>query len=334
MRLTVNQLPSHLKQHLVPIYFVTGDEFFLVDEACALIRAAAKKNGYCGHEFFQIDSHFNWENLTQQTDTLSLFDTHSLLELRLTNNKISESAKKFVQEYAKNPTDQKILLFICGKLTGQQLQAQWLRGIDQIGVILQIWPLERQQLPAWINQRLQAIGLRADQNACQLLAYHCEGNLLAAAQEIEKLRLLYPEGQITTEMITAVTSDQSRFDIFILTDSALAGESMRVYRVMQGLKQEGIEPILVLWALTREVRLLAQLAAKAASADFNEIFKRAGIWPRRQSLVKQALRRKSPLAWCALLQQANELDHLVKGARAGDIWLELCDFALAISRMS
>lgn len=330
MKLVLNQLNAHLKQKLAPIYIVASDEILLVDEACAAIREAAKMHGFATREVYHSDSNFSWENLTYLADSFSLFSNKTLLELRV--NKWPDVAKKALQSYVSNIPPDKILLIVTNKMDANQLKARWLQDVEKASVIVQIWPIDQSALPNWVRQRLLQTGLQANNEVCQLLAMHCEGNLLAAAQEIEKLSLLYPAGVITTDQVMTALTDNSRFDVFNLVDSALSGDAERVFRIVQNLQKEGVEPILVLWALAKELRVLAQLSSQSENIPIEKALQQAGVWQRRQALMKQALKRLTVREWRQLVVRANSLDNIIKGVAKGNIWGELMDLALGFTK--
>jgi len=243
MKIPFQQLSSQLSKPLSPIYFVTGDEPFQLDEACRMIREAAQQQGFSERQIFHVDRSFDWSALAAEGNNLSLFSEKKLIELRIPNAKPGREGTKALQEYSESLPDDTILLISAGKLEAAQTKSKWLKSLDQAGVLLQIWPVEISRLPQWIQQRLNLRGLSAEPEAIKILADRIEGNLLAADQEFEKLLLLYGEGKLSTEQIQSAVSDSARYDIFSFADACLSGDPERVAKLIFGLKAEGVEAV-------------------------------------------------------------------------------------------
>ena len=258
MKLRFEQLSEHLQQGLRPIYLLSGDEPLQLGEAADAIRAQARAQGFAEREVMHVEAGFDWNALAAASDTLSLFAEQRLIDLRLPSGKPGKEGGAALAEYAANPPQDTVLLITSGKLDKNAAKAKWYKALDSAGVTLQVWPVEANQLPRWVGQRMRARGLSASPEAAQLLAERVEGNLLAAAQEIEKLLLLYGESSVDAEMVEQGVADSARYDIFELVDTALLGDAPRVARIMEGLHGEGVEPILILWALVREIRALEE----------------------------------------------------------------------------
>lgn len=332
MRLRIEQLGQHVAKPLLPLYLLSGEEPLQMDEGMAALRKAARAQGYSERVVLQAESGFDWSVLTAACSSLSLFAERKLIELNLPGAKPGDAGSKALVAYAEQPPADSVLLIRCGKLEKQQQSSKWFKAIDKAGAILQIWPLEAQQLPGWIRQRLQMHGLQAGADVVQLLAERVEGNLLAAAQEIDKLALLFPAARLDYEPVRDAVSDSSRYDIFRLADSALVGDAARTARVLAGLRGEGEEPVLILWALVREVRVLARLAAgQAAGQPLAGLFQAERIWDKRKPLYQAALARYDLRRWRILLQRAARLDRICKGAEAGNPWDELLQFSMLMA---
>jgi DNA polymerase III subunit delta len=206
------------------------------------------------------------------------------------------------------------------------------KAIEDAGVHIQVWPVTVAQLPRWIGQRLQQAGLSADGNAIDLLVSRIEGNLLAAAQEIEKLKLLASNNHISYELMASVVADSARYDVFGLTDKAMHGDARAAVKTLQGLKTEGTDAINVLWAVTREIRAMVQISqAVAQGKNFEWAAKQAGVWDKRQPLIQTALRRLKPAHLQQLLRKANGIDKAIKGMRNAEPWDELLDLILNLA---
>lgn len=337
MQLRYEQLPQQLAKNLAPIYLLSGDVPLLLQEASESIRLAAKQQGYLERQVFHVETGFSWANFLAESNNFSLFANQQFLELRLTTNQLGEGGSKALQNYANNPPADKILLINLGKLDAAQQKSAWVQAIIKTGVFIQFWPIPTNQLPQWIEKRLSAAGLRLEKAGVELLAASAEGNLLAAVQEIEKLRLLFATDDasgaqkasgeyplIKTETIAQAITDNARFDIFQLADVCLQADRSRALRMLAGLRGEGVEAILVLWALTREVRVLAQIAFNIeAKLSLEQALQQQQVWEKRKPLVCQALKRHSSKSLVPLLKRAGKIDLIIKGLEKGNVWDEL-----------
>jgi DNA polymerase III subunit delta len=321
-------------QPLAAIYLVSGDEPLLVQIACDHIRHAAKKQGFSEREVFHAETGFNWQTLLTRSNNYGLFAEKQILELHLVQG-FSEAATEMLKTYANNPPTDKLLLIITGKLDRRQQQTTWFKQLDAVGVFIPIWSMEPAQLARWITERLAIGGLKVEKEAIQCLMSATEGNLLATAQEIEKLRLYF--GTDTNQVITRdnlmeAFSDNARFDPFKLTNAALQGEAKHCLRILNRLKEEGVEPLLILWALSRECRQLATLAFQLEQGkNLRTLFQTYHIWEKRQGLFQQALRRHSLTHWYRLLRFAARTDRTIKGVETNAIWPALHRLCLAIA---
>lgn len=331
MRLRIDQLAPHLARGLAPVYLVSGDEPLQVEEACDAIRAAARAQGYHERILFQAATGFDWSALAACTQNLSLFAERKLIELRLPGGKPGEAGGAALAAYAAQPASDSVLLVICPRLDAATQKSKWVSALDAAGMTLQVWPVEPRQLPEWIRRRLAARGLKADDEAVALLTERVEGNLLACAQDIEKLYLLYGAAGIDAAAVAAAVADNARFDIYALVDSALAGDGARSSRILEGLRAEGVDPVLVLWALVREVRALARMAYDCAQgAGVDQVLANHKVWEKRKGLVRAGLMRHKARAWQRMLLLAARIERIVKGALPGSAWDELLKLTLAM----
>lgn len=324
MKLTVDQLNTHLKKDLSPIYCVSSDEDLLLLEAQQLIRQHAVAQGYTEVNQYTLTPSFNWQDLLQKAANLSLFSDRQLIELMIPTGKPGDAGAKQLIAYAENPLPDTILLIISGKIDSASQRSKWYKALQEKGVVIPIWPIDRQRLPQWLKQRMQQVELSCDNQGLTLLAERVEGNLLAAAQEIEKLRLLYGPGPLSLEQMTTAVTDSSRFDVFKLVDSILLGEKKRTAHILQGLRLEGIDPTLVLWAISREYRLLAQISyGMAHGKTLKQCADELSVWDSRLSMFEKAIKNKPLRYFHHLLHKAHEVDCMIKGAKPGDAWLGL-----------
>lgn len=336
MKLSPAQLNKHLQGTLAPVYVVSGDDPLLCQEAADAIRTAARQQGFDERQVFSADANFDWGSLLLAGASLSLFAQRRLLELRLPSGKPGDKGAAALMEYCANPAEDTLLLVSLPKLDGSAQKTKWGKAIieGENCQFIQIWPVDAQQLPQWINQRLSQAGLSAQRDAVDLIAARVEGNLLAAAQEIEKLKLLAEGNQITVETVQAAVADSARFDVFGLVDAILNGEAGHALRMLEGLRGEGVEPPVILWALARELRLLAGLAQQfSQGVPLDKAFSQARppVWDKRRPLVSKALQRLSAQRWAQLLQDAQRIDAQIKGQAEGSPWTGLSRLSLLMA---
>lgn len=330
-RLRPEQLASALKKPLLPLYVVTGDEALLVQEACDAIRQAARAQGFTERERFDADNNFDWGLLHNAAASLSLFADKKILELHIGNGKPGAEGGKALQEYASRPADDNLLLVVLPKLDRNSQKAKWFGALETAGAVIQVWPVTGAQLPQWLAGRMAQAGLSPAPGATELLATRIEGNLLAAAQEIEKLKLLAPDGRVDTQLLANTVANSARYDVFGLVDKALMADAEGAVRNLHGLKGEGTEPLAILWALAREIRTLLQVAQALQNSNFDWAAKQAGVWDSRKGLVQAALKRLRAPDLEALLRKANGIDRAVKGMRDAEPWDELLDLVLSLA---
>lgn len=336
MKLSPAQLAKHLQGSLAPVYVVCGDEHLLCQEACDAIRQATRGQGFSERQVFNVETGFDWGQLIEAGASLSLFAEKRLIELRIPNGKPGDKGAAALLDYLARPAEDTVLLISLPKLDGSTQKTKWAKAlIDGKDVqFVQIWPVDAAQLPQWIRQRLAQAGLAADQEAVEMIAARVEGNLLAAAQEIEKLKLLAEGGQINAETVQAAVADSARYDVFGLIDACLHGHASHALHMLEGLRGEGIEPPVILWALARELRLLAGIAQQYAQGlPLEKAFAQARppVWDKRRPLVSKALQRHSAQRWNQLLMDAQRIDAQIKGQAEGNPWTGLADLCLQLA---
>jgi DNA polymerase-3 subunit delta len=329
MQIYANQLESHLKRGLAPVYLLYGEEPLLVEECRDRIREAARASGFDGRELHTAETGFDWNALFAASHSLSLFAEKRFIDLRLPSGKPGEAGGKILGEIAAKPPADTLLVVSCGKLEKAQREAKWAKALDSAGVVVPLYPVEAAQLPGWVGQRLRARGVQAGPGVAELLAHHFEGNLLACTQEIDKLAMTYGAGAVKVEDIEQDIADSARFTIFTLADTCLDGRATAIPRILASLRAEGVEPVLVLWALVREIRALAQIAASIAGGQpLAQALDSHRVWTKRKPLVSKALNRGRPGEWRAWLARAARADRVIKGRARGDVWRELECLAL------
>jgi DNA polymerase-3 subunit delta len=330
-QLRADQLAAHLQRSLAPVYFIHGDETLLVNECADAVRAAARAQGYSERQVFSVEAGFDWNSLLAASDSLSLFAERRILELRLPSGKPGKEGTQILRDYAGRPAPDTLLLIISGKLESAARRSKWALALEQAGVSIAIWPVEAAQLPGWIDARMRAHGMRASRAALQLIAERVEGNLLAAAQEIEKLYLLRGAGELDADSVAELVADSARYDVFGLADAALAGDATHAQRILSGLRAEGVDPVLVLWALAREIRTLTTMARELQGRGLTQVLAAHQVWDKRKPLVSAVLQRIRGRQWWSLLQQCAQLDRVIKGRAAGNAWDELLQLTLSLA---
>ncbi len=318
------QLSNNLQQGLQPIYLISGDETLLVQECCDQIRTACKEQGFTERETHHVDAKFNWDDVLLSSNSMSLFCDKKLIELHCKSEKIGDGGSKGLQALIQDPNPDTIFLVIMPKLAAAQQKSKWFKAVDALGVTLPIWPIDRANLPEWIKTRLHQHGLSATDDAVTFIADNVEGNLLAAQQEIEKLRLLAKSDKIDLQTVTEMVSNSSRYTVFNLTDKCLAGDISAAMRTLGGLKAEGTEPILILWSLTRELRVLHRIqTAQEQGQPMNQAMRNERIFDSRQGIVQRALGRLHKNKIEMLLRKARLIDQSVKGIKKDSPWVQL-----------
>lgn len=336
MQIYARDLQRQLKAPHLPLYWVAGDEPFLSQEASDSIRAFLRKQGFTEREVFSVETGFDWDNFLQLAGSLSLFAERRIIELRFKNAKPDEAGKKALEKFLESPGDDTVVLIIAPKLDKAATSTKWFSKLIADGLFVQIWPLKREELGGWLNTRLQQAGLSANREAVAALADRVEGNLLAAVQDIERIRLLSLEDAsdktLDAAAILELVSDNSRVDQYGLIDAALSGETQRALKILAGLKAEGVHPLPILSALVRELdSLLPMLAAKDKGQNIAAITKAARVWSNRVGAVSVALKRLNrDQAW-QLLHHARRIDGAVKGMNAANPWDELSLLTLRLS---
>ena len=320
MRLRPDQLAAHLRKALALLYLVFGEEPLQALEAADAIRAAARERGH-ERDCLTVEAGFDWNSLRQQACSPSLFAPLRLLELRMGNAKPGDAGAQALSAYAARPPEDVALLITAGKLDWNTQKSRWFAALDEAGVVVAAAPVEPQQLPGWIERRLRSRGLDPVPEAVTLLAERVEGNLLAAAQEIEKLALLADDRELTAQAVLAAVGDSARYSIYDFVDAALLGQPERVARILDGLRDEGIEPVLVNWALHQESRRLAMLAfARSRGQSLEAALAEQKVWEKRKPLLRQASQRLALTGCRRLLRACARTDRTIKGAETGSPW--------------
>lgn len=332
MRLRPEQLDAHLRQPLLPLYVLSGDEPLQLQEAGDAIRAAARRAGYLNRELFVAETGFDWNALRLTLESGSLFGDRKLIDLRLPGGAPPKEGAKILEHYAARPPEDTLLLLSLPRLSPTEQKAAWLQAAERHGAFLQVWPLEGAQLTDWLERRLKKLGMTADRAVAQFLAGRVEGNLLAAQQEIDKLYALHGPGHLSLAAVEDAVADNSRFDVFALSEAALQGQGGRAAHILAVLEAEGTAAPVVLWALTREIRLLLQLHVRAqAGAPLDATLRQLRVPDKRKPALQRALQRNRPKQLHSLLLRSAAIDRMVKGMEAGNPWDGLLDVAIGLA---
>ena len=337
MQLRIDALDAHVAKPLAQLYVITSDEHLLALEAADKIRRAARKQGYTERDVLSVERSFKWGELLAANQELSLFGDKKLIELRIPTGKPGKDGGAALQSYAKNLSPDNLTLITLPKLDWATQKAAWVASLQQAAVYIDIPNVERAQLPAWISQRLAAQGQSAERASIDFIAERVEGNLLAAHQEIQKLGLLHQPGKLSYEQVQDAVLNVARYDVFKLSEAMLGGDPARLVRMLEGLKGEGEALPLVLWAVSEEIRTLLKLkAGMAQGRPLGALMKEMRIWGPRERMMEPALRRVSLPVLEKALQEAAQVDKMIKGLRAkahaGDAWDALLQLALTICR--
>ena len=332
MQLRGEQLAAHLEKDLRPLYAVHGDEPLLVIEAADAIRAAARKQGFTEREVLTAIPGFSWDELGGAARNLSLFGGKKLIDLRIPTGKPGREGSAALQDYSARPSPDALLLVTLPGLDWSEEKAAWVKALADAGAVVKPAPPNLSELPGWIAQRLQGQRQSADREGLLFIAERVEGNLLAAHQEIQKLGLLYPQGALTFKEIRDAVLNVARYDLDGLREALLSGDVARLARTLEGLRQEGEAPPLVLWAMTEETRALAQVkAGMAEGRPLDLVLKDARVWGTRQAPFRRAVQRIGTDRARAALRLAARIDRLIKGIGSGDVWDEFLRLGLLLS---
>ena len=344
MQLALPQLQAHLQKGLRSLYTLHGDEALLVQEAADAIRAAARQQGYTERSVHVVSgAHFDWSEVLAAGGTMSLFAERQILEIRVPTGKPGKEGSPMIQHLAQSAegNDSTLTLFVLPRLDSTTKKGAWFGALEQFGVSLQIDSLDRAQLPQWIAQRLklqnQSVASGQDGQHClQFFADRVEGNLLAAHQEIQKLSLLYPAGELTHAQVESAVMNVARYDVFKLSEAVLAGQVARVQRMLDGLQAEGEAAVLVHYTLAEDIRALKRVKdAMAEGRPLPMALREQRIWGAREKLFERVLPKLSTARLAQLLKNAHQVDGIVKGLKVADWptdpWQALQRLALRVS---
>lgn len=330
-RIDANQLAAHLQRGLGPLYVIVGDEDLLRLEAVDRIVAVARKQGYAEREVFTVEPHFDWQALLVSGNSLSLFAAKRIIELRVPQGKTGPDGSAVLQRYAARLPDDAVTIITLPRLDRSGQNSEWFSALAEAGSVIAAEPVTREQLPHWIRQRLAVNKQEADEPTLAFLVERTEGNLLAARNEVEKLALLFPAGQLDADQVRQAVMDVARFDVFDLAAAMLIGDAKRFRRTLEGLQQEGEAAPLILWSLCNELRpLAALLAGSDAGRPLSDLMREHRVWGPRQGPMQRAVRRLRLPQVHRAIAQAAAVDRTIKGVAAGDAWQGLLELGLSL----
>lgn len=327
------QLARHLKGGLKPLYVVTGDALLLAIEAADSIRSAARAAGYAERDTFVVEQYFKWAELRNSAQSLSLFAERKVIDIRIPSGKPGVEGAQALQDYVDYMGTDNLTIITLPKLDRTTQNSKWYAALQQHAVVVQADDISRPALPSWLAGRLQRQGQTADPATLEFLADRSEGNLLAAYQEVQKLALLYPAGSLSFDQVKDAVMDVARYDISKLSEALLSGNAERYARILEGLRAEGTATVLVLWAVSEDIRKLGKvLQAMQRGSNMSSAMREARIWGANLNLIEQAARRLRLAQIERAMLQAARVDKLIKGLRSGDVWDELLQLGLRFAK--
>jgi DNA polymerase-3 subunit delta len=331
-QMDIEQLSPDLP--LKPLYVIHGEEDLLRVEALDVLRQAARQQGYLNREVYSADSaSFDWQELLHAAGSMGLFADLKLLEIHIPGGKPGKAGGDALQELAGRLPEDTAVVLMLPKLERAQMQAKWFAALAKHGVVLEAKAVSGAALPQWIQGRLKQAGLEIEADALSLFAERVEGNLLAAKQEIDKLALLHPRGHLLNMAdAEAAVANVARFDVFQLAGAWMSGDAARTARLLEGLEADGEEPVMLLWALAEDIRILIRLtAALKQGQSVQSVRNSLRLWGDKQTLAPMAVRRISIARLLAALQDCAKIDCMIKGAEVGNAWAEFKHLTLELA---
>ena len=330
MRIRPEQLGQHLNQ-LAPCYLIQGEEPLLLQELGDDIRQAAKQQDFLERDLFHVEGRFNWQQINAADQAMSLFASRKIVEIRMPSGKPGKDGGATLLELIENPNPDNLILLVSGKIDAAGQKSKWYKAFEKNGIVVPVYPLEFQEMPRWITQRAQKLGLAIDADAAQLLAQRTEGNLLATAQELEKFTLRTKTSPISVEEVAEDVGGHARYSSFQLVDEALNQNPQRALTILNGLHEEGNEPLAIVWVFAREIRLINKLIShpQGLQAAISE----ARIWPKKRvGLVQKAAQSHTKASVQQMLDLCLRIDQSAKGVGHEKAWDILSRLTLALAK--
>ena len=333
MKIYPEKLQTNLANLILPLYIISGDDPLLVQESSDLIRNHLKKAGFDERELLHVDRGFDWPRLKFTNESMSLFSNKKIIELRMSSVKPGKQGASALVDACQNLSPENCVLLIMPKIDSATQKTKWFKTLENIGGVVQIWPVEKRALPIWIENRFRYAGLEASKEAILELADRIEGNLLAAVQEIERMKLCSTDGKIERKEVLASVADATRFDVFQLIDAALEGNIDRVVKIFEGLRLADAEPLFLNSMLAREIRSLSSISFEIDQGHSPETAMRSKrIWSKRKSSISLCLKRHSTRDFEEMQSRLSHIDLMLKGLEStGRPWDELTNMVAELA---
>jgi len=332
MNIKPEQLQNSLSNQLASTYFAFGAEILLVEQSLSMIKGIARENGFKERFRFDIDGNFSWDSIISLISSPSLFAEKRIIECRLTTGKIGVKGSKALTEILETLPDDILLIISSGKLEMAQQKSKWFKTLDKKGIIIQHWEVQSNQLVGWITRNMSQLGLDSNIEVANAIAYCTEGNLLASMQEIQKLKIAYPDGKINLREYLNQIDQQSQYSVFGMIDSALQGDTDKVNKVFNSLIDDSTPPVILVSSLYREIKNLVNMSIELkTNQTIESILNNHRVWQKRKPLISNALKKHSYQKLQKLLLRLGRIDRSLKGMDNLDVYDELQNIAIALS---
>ena len=332
MNIKPEQLQNSLSKQIASIYFAFGAEILLVEQSLSMIKEVAKQDGFNERFRFDIDGNFSWDNIISLISSPSLFAEKRIIECRLTTGKIGVKGSKAITEILETLPDDILLIISSGKLEMAQQKSKWFKTLDKKGIIIQHWEVQSNQLVGWITRNMSQLGLDSNIEVANAIAYCTEGNLLASMQEIQKLKIAYPDGKINLREYLNQIDQQSQYSVFGMIDSALQGDTDKVNKVFNSLVDDSTPPVILVSSLYREIKNLVNMSIELkTNQTIESILNNHRVWQKRKPLISNALKKHSYQKLQKLLLRLGRIDRSLKGMDNLDVYDELQNVVIALS---
>jgi DNA polymerase-3 subunit delta len=332
MNIKPEQLQNSLSNQLASTYFAFGAEILLVEQSLSMIKGIARENDFNERFRFDIDGNFSWDSIISLISSPSLFAEKRIIECRLTTGKIGVKGSKALTEILETLPDDILLIISSGKLEMAQQKSKWFKTLDKKGIIIQHWEVQSNQLVGWITRKMSQLGLDSNIEVANAIAYCTEGNLLASMQEIQKLKIAYPDGKINLREYLNQIDQQSQYSVFGMIDSALQGDTDKVNKVFNSLVDDSTPPVILVSSLYREIKNLVNMSIELKTNQAIEsILNNHRVWQKRKPLISNALKKHSYQKLQKLLLRLGRIDRSLKGMDNLDVYDELQNVVIALS---
>ena len=332
MNIKPEQLQNSLSNQLASTYFAFGAEILLVEQSLSMIKGIARENGFNERFRFDIDGNFSWDSIISLISSPSLFAEKRIIECRFTTGKIGVKGSKALTEILETLPDDILLIISSGKLEMAQQKSKWFKTLDKKGIIIQHWEVQSNQLVGWITRNMSQLGLDSNIEVANAIAYCTEGNLLASMQEIQKLKIAYPDGKINLREYLNQIDQQSQYSVFGMIDSALQGDTDKVNKVFNSLVDDSTPPVILVSSLYREIKNLVNMSIELkTNQTIESILNNHRVWQKRKPLISNALKKHSYQKLQKLLLRLGRIDRSLKGMDNLDVYDELQNVVIALS---